>query len=66
LVEPVFMKIWAGSVIERGVFIELMMAMSSTTSAKCGSASDNSAPHRPYLANLNRVANRAASGLMNA
>ena len=39
-----------------------MMQMSSTTSARCGSISESSAPHCPCRANLNRGPSTAASG----
>ncbi len=65
-VAPVFMKIWPGAWLNAMVFIELMIVMSSTTSARSGSASDNSAPHLPCFANLNLLANSAASGWMKA
>ena len=38
-VEPVFMKICPGAWLKATVFIELMMAMSSTALANSGSAS---------------------------
>jgi superfamily II DNA/RNA helicase len=46
--------------------MDFTMAMSSTTSARCGKTSEISAPHWPCRANLNSLAYNSASGLMNA
>ena len=51
--EPVFIRIWPGAWLNASVAIDLTMAMSSTTVARCGSSSESSAPHLPCLANLN-------------
>ena len=59
-------KIWAGAWLNWSVWTDLMMQISSTTSARCGSISESSAPHWPCRANLNRGPSTAASGRMNA
>ena len=64
--EPVFMKICAGAWLNASVTIDLTIATSSTTSARCGSSSDSSAPDRPCLANLNFGPSSVELGLMNA
>ena len=64
--EPVFMKIWPGAWLNASVSIDLTIATSSTTSARCGSNSDSSAPELPCLANLNLAPEKSNCGLMNA
>ena len=64
--EPVFIRIWAGAWLNASVTIDLTIAMSSTTVARCGSSSDSSAPHWPCLANLNFGPSSFEFGLMNA
>ncbi len=64
--EPVFMKIWAGAWLKASVTIDLTIATSSTTSPRCGSSSESSAPDWPCLLNLNLGASRVELGLMNA
>ena len=51
--EPVLIRIWPGAWLNASVDIHLTMAMSSTTSARCGSSSESSVPDWPCLANLN-------------
>ena len=63
---PVFIRIWPGAWLKASVTIDLTMAISSTTVARCGSSSDNSAPHWPCLANLNFGPSSLEFGLMNA
>ena len=64
--EPVFMKICPGAWLNASVTIDRTMAMSSTTSPRCGSSSDSSAPLWPCLANLNFGPSSCEFGLMNA
>ena len=51
--KPVLKKIWAGAWLNWSVWTDLTRQMSSTTSARCGSISESSAPHWPCRANLN-------------
>ena len=64
--EPVFIKICPGAWLNASVTIDLTMAMSSTTVARCGSSSESSVPHWPCLANLNFGPSSFELGLMNA
>src|SRR5579883_1752429 len=64
--KPVLKKICAGAWLNWSVWTDFTMQMSSTTLAKFGSISDNSAPHLPYLANLKRGPRTAASERMKA
>src|SRR4029077_156843 len=65
-VDPVFMRICPGAWLNACVVIDFTIAMSSTTSARCGNASESSAPDFPYCENLNLEAKSSASGLIKA
>jgi hypothetical protein len=65
-VEPVFIRIWPGAWLKASVTIDLTMATSSTTPARCGSSSESSAPLWPHFLNLNFGPSSFELGLMNA
>ena len=63
---PVLIMICPGAWLNASVTIPLTMAMSSTTSARCGSSSESSVPLWPCLANRNFGPSSLELGLMNA
>src|SRR4051812_390602 len=64
--EPVFMKICAGAWLKASVCIDLTIAISSATPARCGNNSESSAPLFPCFLNLNLGPSNLEFGLMNA
>src|SRR5579871_2779263 len=62
--KPVLKKICAGAWLNWSVCNDLTRQISSTTFARCGNFSDNSAPLFPYFANLKRGPRTAASERM--
>ncbi len=63
---PVFMNIWAGAWLNCVARIDFTMAISSTTSVKCGSRCDTSAPDWPCFWNLAKLPSRLGTPRMNA